>query len=254
MNENLKKALDELYNEESAPFMIGEYVEFSPRFNREMKRMIEEKKKPVISISRHAFKGLMIAAACAALLGLGLTAGAAATQGFTKTMGYNKDFDQPTVTFAAIDDNSAPTVIGEYYKPQYWPGDTEFSYTAHPNEDNTCFYSRFVSTDAASEMIEELLHNRFTVMSFTQYTKADFKETFSVPKYVEVSEITVNGHPGYMLTRAHYYGDHRYVIWDNGDYIMMVSCTAPADMAMRIAESVVADKDALVSDEREVSR
>lgn len=251
MNDNLKKALDELYKEESAPFLIGEYVEFSPKFNREMKRMISEKKKPAISISKHAFKGLMIAAACAALLGLGLTAGAAATQGFTLTNGYNKDFQQPTLTFAAIDDSSAPTVIEEYYKPQYWPGDTEFNYTANLNQNKTCLYSRFVSTDIASEMIEELLHNRFTVMSFTQYTKANFKATFSVPKYVEVSEITVNGHHGYMLTTARYYGDERQIIWDNGDYIMMVRCTAPADKAMRIAESVAADENALVSDERE---
>ncbi|MDE7230451.1 MAG: DUF4367 domain-containing protein [Oscillospiraceae bacterium] len=253
MNDNLKKALDELYNEESAPFMIGEYVEFSPRFNREIKRMIEEKKKPAISISKHAFKGLMIAAACAALLGLGLTAGAAATQGFTKTNGYNKDLQVPTVTFAAIDDSSAPTVIEEYYKPQY-PGDAEFIYTANLNQNKTCLYSRFVSTDIASEMIEELLHNRFTVMSFTQYTKADFKATFSVPKYVEVSEITVNGHPGYMLNRPRYYGDERWVIWDNGDYIMMVLCTAPAEEAMRIVESVIADENALISDEEEVRR
>ena len=253
MNDNLKKALDELYNEESAPFMIGEYVEFSPKFNREMKRMIEEKKKPAISISKHAFKGLMIAAACAALLGLGLTAGAAATQGFTLTNGYNKDFQQPTVTFAAIDDSSAPTVIGEYYKPQYL-GDTEFIYTAYPDQDKTRLYSKFVSTDTASEMIEQLMNYSFKVIAFTQYTKADFKATFSAPKYVEVSEITVNGHPGYMLNTAHYYGDDRWVIWDNGDYIMMVSCTAPADMAMRIAESVIADENALVSDEREWNR
>ncbi len=249
MNDNLKKALDEFYNEESAPFMIGEYVEFSPKFNREMKRMISEKKKPAILISKHAFKGLMIAAACAALLGLGLTAGAAATQGFTLTNGYNKDLQQPTVTFAAIDDSSAPTVIEEYYKPQYWYGDEEYSYWVSLNEDNTYFYSRFSSTNVADKMVEELMNNRFRVMAFTQYTKAEFKAIFCVPKYVEVTEITVNGHQGYMLNVAHYYGDDRTVIWDNGDYIMRIDCDTTAEEALRAAESVAVDKDALVGEE-----
>lgn len=249
MNDNLKKALDELYNEESAPFMIGEYVEFSPKFNREMKRMVSEKKKSTVSVSKHALKVLMIAAAAAALLGIGLTAGAAATQGFTKTNGYNKDFQQPTVTFAAIDDNTAPTVLEEYYKPQYWYGDSEYKYWVSLNEENTYFYSRFSSTNVADKMVEELMNNRFRVMAFSQYTKAEFKATFAVPKYVEVTEITVNGHPGYMLNIAHYYGDQRTVIWDNGDYIMRIDCDTTAEEALRAAESVIVDKDALVGEE-----
>lgn len=249
MNDNLKKALDELYNEESAPFMIGEYVEFSPKFNREMKRMLSEKKKPAVSISKHALKVLMIAAAAAALLGIGLTAGATATQGFTQTRSYSKDLEQPIVTFAAIDDNTAPTVLEEYYKPQYWYGGEEYSYWVNLNEDNTFLGSRFSSTNVADKMVEELMNNRFRVMTFTQYTKAEFKATFSVPKYVEVTEITVNGHPGYMLNIAHYYGDQRTVIWDNGDYIMRIDCDTTAEEAMRVAESVAVDANALVGDE-----
>lgn len=251
MNDNLKKALDELYNEESAPFMIGEYVEFSPKFNREMKRMVSEKKKPTVSVSKHALKVLMIAAAAAALLGIGLTAGAAATQGFTQTRSYSKDLEQPIVTFAAIDDNTAPTVLEEYYKPQYLPNNAEFYYAAYPNDNNTFFSSRFTSVNTKHDMLGALMQNRFRSMNFYQYTKVEFKAKFRVPKFVEVTEITVNGHPGYMLNVAHYYGDDRTVIWDNGDYIMRIDCDTTAEEAIRVAESVTVDKDALVSDERE---
>lgn len=61
MNDNLKTALDEFYNEESAEFLIGQFVEFSPKFERKMKHI-----RPAVSVSKHTFKAVMIAAAAAA--------------------------------------------------------------------------------------------------------------------------------------------------------------------------------------------
>lgn len=198
-------------------------------------------------LSIRGMRVMLAAAACAAVLGISLTAGAAATQGFTRTKGYSKDWQQPTVTFAAVDDSNAPTVLKEYYKPQYLPEDMQYYCSGGVNEKNTRYSAVFVT--GVENMYDTMLVP-MSVVGFYQYTKAEFRATFLTPKYVEVTEITVNGCPGYMLNVAHYYGDVRNVIWDNGDYIMWLSCGGTFEDVMRIAESVAVDENALVFDER----
>lgn len=242
MNDNLKTALDELYNEESSPFLIGEFVEFSPKFNRKMKNLISGKKKSAVSMSKHAFKAIMIAAAAAAVLGISLTAGAAVTRGFTVTEGFSKLWKRPTIKFTAPADNNSPKTLEELYTPTMFPEGKNYDYSVWVNNDKNEFAAFYRST---REEVFDQPFWRDRDFEFRQYTRETFAATFETPEYVDVSETKVNGCPAYLITEEHYSGYDNTVIWDNGDYIMELYGNLSVDELIRIAESAAINENAL---------
>lgn len=247
MNDNLKTALDELYNEESAQFLIGEFVEFSPKFEREIKNMTSGKKKHAVSMGKHAFKAVMIAAAAAAVLGIGLTAGAAATRGFTETRSYSNLWKQQVMSLTAASDENSPQLIEQCYAPSVMPEGVNYNRSASMSASGKQFGVLYVKD------IDDMLDNDAFLfqktMRFTQYTKDDFSASFEVPDYVQVSKTTVNGCPAYLIRSEHYYGDNNILIWDNGDYIMSVSGYLTIEETRRVAESVIEADDNILTEE-----
>lgn len=235
MNDNFKEALDNVYNEESAQYLIGKLTEFSPRFEREMDKMIGGKKS-ARSVGKHAFKIVLIAAACAAVLGISLTAGAAATQGFTTKSGIEKFWNKPTVTFKAAGAENAPKTLEKYYTLKGLPEGLDYTRQPSINDDNTRYVVRYTPSR------EDYMDNVFmspNEIKFAQYTKDEFETTFETPKYVEVKQIKIGGTPGYLITSERVFGTQCYVIRDEGDYILYLSCIMPADEAVALAENVV---------------
>lgn len=241
MNDNLKTALDELYNEESAKYLIGDHVEFSPGFEKKMEKLLP-KKKPKISIRKHAFKATMILAAAAALFGISLTAGASVTKGFTVTEDFNKFWKMPTVKFTTPRSEDDPKILESLYTPTVFPEGKNYAYSSSVNEENNIFYASYRTT--ADEMFD-LPFWRDRDLWFTQYTKEKFALTYATPGYVEISRTEVNGCPAYLIIAEHYFGYNNSVIWDHGDYIMRLDGNVSADELIRIAESAAVNKNAL---------
>ena len=100
--------------------------------------------------------------------------------------------------------------------------------------------------------IEDMYNDAFLFLNtvkFYQCTKAEFSAVFETPKFVEVSETTVNGCPAFVLNRERYYGSTNYIFWDNGDYILGVHANLPLEETMRLAQSVAIDEKALSGEE-----
>ena len=244
MNDNLKTALDELYNDESAKFLIGDHVEFSPEFEKKMGKLLP-KKKPKISIKKHAFKIVMISAAAAALFGISLTAGAAVTRGFTVTENVSKFWKTPVVKFSPAKSDDSPKTIEKYYTPTVFPEGKNYDYSASVSQKNDRFSVSYRSTR------EEIFDQPFWYdrdIYFYQYTKESFEDfggTFEKQKYVDISETKVNDCPAYLITKEHYYGSENIVIWDHDDYIMELWGNVSVNELIGIAESVAVNENAI---------
>lgn len=175
-----------------------------------------------------------MAICAAALLGLSITAGAAAVNAFTQKKGYNKTYKQPTITFLSANTDSCPEVIEQIYSPTVLPDGVDQSHGGL-NQKKT-FYTMTYYKDPNNMLDDPFL--MYGTVRFTQYTKKEFSATFIVPSYVKISETEVNGCPAYLVVEEHYYGTENALIWDNGDYIMQLGCGIPFDELMHIAESV----------------
>ncbi len=237
MNDNLKIALENVLNGESAAYLTGEEHVFSDKFEREMERMISGKR----SVRKRGWiRALMIAACAAALFGLSLTAGAAVTKGFTVSNGFNGFWNRPTTAFSATGIENAPKTLEKYYTLGDLPDGV--NYVRHPylNDANTTYQVNFYPRR------EEIVNDPFSnthLVTLTQQTKEAYRDTFLTPKFVEVKEITVGGEPGYLITQERVFGTLNIVIFDEGDYILRLWCVMPEDEAIALAESVVVCDD-----------
>lgn len=190
---------------------------------------------------------MMIAAAVSAALGISITAGAAVTDGFTKESvftrvnGYNTTWKRPTVKFSSANSEGCPTVVGETYTPGYLPEGINYEYEGKLLE-NGGFFANYTKS------AEDSADDPFMDMNFIwlyQHTKAEFGKTYETPEYVELKETSVNGCEAYHMIWDTYIGYVNNIIWDNGDYILELQCNVPVEEAMRIAESVRVNENAL---------
>lgn len=185
----------------------------------------------------------MSAAAAAAVLGISITAGAAATNGFTSGFtssfnsvgGYDTWRDQPTVNFSAASFEGAPETIEQTYAPALLKDGVNYRKSVYMHEGRTRYSLGYMPE------IEDRLNKPFwssDVMQLVQETKAEFRDWFYTPKYVDVKEITVNGYAGFVISCERYSGTLNVIVWDNGDYIFRLWCVMPEEEAIKIAESV----------------
>lgn len=185
----------------------------------------------------------MTAACAAAVFGIGLTAGAAATNGFTSGFtnsfnsigGYDTWREQPTVEFSAASLEGAPEIIEQTYAPALLKKGVNYRKSVYMYKERNGYSIGYM------QEIEDAVDEPFftmNTMQLVQTTKARFREEFNTPKYVNVKEITVNGCPGFVISQERYSGTLNTIVWDNGEYIFRLLCTASEEEALRIAESV----------------
>lgn len=243
MEDNLKTALKNVINGESAAYLSQDAPEFSEEFEHNMERILNGSAGTGGAVRKHGgMRVLMTAAACAAAVcGIGLTVGAAVTDGFTKGGAFSKvsaydKYGQPTVKFSAAALVGAPETIEQTYAPSKLKDGINYKSSAYMNKDRDRY-----SVNYMQEM-EDAVNEPFLTINaiqLVQEPKARFRKTFSVPKYVDVKEITVGGCQGFMVSQERYYGTLNVVIWDNGDYIFRLWCILPEADAIALAESVV---------------
>lgn len=189
----------------------------------------------------------LTAACVAAVCGIGLTAGAAATNGFTKTKGYDNLLKRPTISFSAASSDGCPDTIEQFYTLTELPSGTNYPPgDVYLNDEKTELIVTYIQEP------EDMYNDPFLFLKtvkFFQSTKAEFSAKFETPEFVEVSETTVNGCPAFVLNRERYYGSTNYIFWDNGDYILGVYANLPLEETMRLAQSVAIDENALSGEE-----
>lgn len=188
----------------------------------------------------------LTAACVAAVCGIGLTAGAAVTDGFTKTKGYDNLLKRPTIRFSAASSDGCPETIERFYTLTELPQGINYNRSETLNESKTELIVDYI------QELENMYDDAFLYLKtivFYQRTKAEFSAKFETPEFVEVSETTVNGCPAFVLNRERYYGSTNYIFWDNGDYILGVYANLPLEETMRLAQSVAIDENALSGEE-----
>lgn len=201
----------------------------------------EPKQKGIKSVKPRV---ILIIAAAAAALGLSISASAAATRGFTSNRSFNKDeWFEPMIKLTPVNTSGAPTTLEELYLPTVLPEGYDYEISTGITSDKTEFHA--VYTPAALERYKNGFYSRSSLV-FCQYLKEEDLTLTVTPTYAELKEITVNGCPGNIAIETHYYGDVIVLVWDNGDYVMLIQSNyLPVDDVMRIAESVEVDENAL---------
>lgn len=240
MEDDLKRALENVFNEESAAYLTGDTPRFSKKFEREMEQMLPRAEKTRSTKNRRGIRAALIASAAAAMLGLGLTAGAAATDGFTsgftKVSGYDEWNKQPTVKFSAANDPGAPEVIEQTFALGTLPEGV--NYKAVPYMDGSKTYYSIGYVQDREDAVNEPFYT-MNMIQLIQETKAEFSERFHTPEYVDVKEVTVGGCPGYLVAQERYCGRLNVLIWDSGEYIFRLCCILPEEDVLKLAESLV---------------
>lgn len=214
---NFEKALyDALSHEyEMAMQDVDNEHEFSPKFEKKMKKLINRRNKPYYKIINSAGKR----AACAAVIALvsssvmimNADAFKIAFSNFSVST-YEKYSD-----IRPVEDPDAPTSIEEFYEITYNIDDFEISYSRQNEYSNHITYKK-----------------GDTVIYFEQYTKDMYNPSVNTER-AEITIIYINGHEAIYFVDNH---DYCSIIWDNGDYIISLGSNIGENTLIDIANSV----------------
>ncbi len=214
---NFEKALyDALAPEyETAMQDVADEHEFSPKFEKKMKKLINRRNKPYYRIINTAGKRV----ACFAVIVL-----IASSVTIINVDAFRNKFSYFFVNtyekfseIQPVEDDSAPTTLEEIYEITYNLNDFKVDY----NDENE--YSRYIIYVKDDIMIY-----------FSQYTKDMYNPNINTEN-AEILTIDINGHEAIYFTDNNNY---TRLIWDNGDYIISVGSNIGENTTIEIAKSV----------------
>lgn len=214
---NFQKALyDALAPEyEMAMQNVADEHEFSPEFEKKMKKLINRRNKPYYRMINTAGKRT----ACAAVVVLVVSS--VTIMNVEALRNAFSDFFvsiyEKFSTVQPVEDDTAPTTLEEIYAITYNLDDFEIIY----------------------EELNEYRHNvdyakDDIVIYFSQYTKDSYNPNVNTENS-EVTTLDINGREAIYFTDNHYYN---HLIWDNGDYIISLSSNVGKNTLINIAKSV----------------
>lgn len=189
--------------------------EFSPKFERKMKKLINRRNKPYYKIINTAGKRV----ACVAVIVL-----IASSVTIMNVDALRNAFSDFFVTIyekfskvQPVEDDTAPTTLEEIYEITYNLNDFEVNY----NEENEySYYINYAKDDIA--------------IYFSQYTKDMYNSNINTED-AEILTIDINGHEAiYFIDN----NDYCHIIWDNGDYIISLCSNIGENILIDIAKSV----------------
>ncbi|MDE6036091.1 MAG: DUF4367 domain-containing protein [Ruminococcus sp.] len=214
---NFEKALyDALAPEyEMAMQDVANEHEFSPEFEKKMKKLIKRRNKPYYRIINTAGKRT----ACVAVIVL--VASSVMIINVEALRNAFSDFFvsiyEKFSTVQPIEDDTAPTTLEEIYEITYNINDFEII----DNEENE--YSRNI-----------VYFKDGTVIYFLQETKQMYNHDVNTED-AEILTIDINGHEAiYFIDN----NDYCNIIWDNGDYIISLGSNIGENTLIQIAKSV----------------
>lgn len=213
---NFQKALyDALVPEyEMAMQDVADEHEFSPEFEKKMKKLINRRSKPYYKIINTARKRI----ACVAVVIL--AASLVTIMNVDALRNPLSDFFisifEKFSIFQPVEDDTAPEAIEEIYEITYDLDDFEVIYE---DKDKFSYEISYLKDDI--------------VVNFTQHIK---DSAFNVnTENAEISTIDINGHEAiYFIDNQNY----SYLIWDNGDYIISIGSNVGENTLIDMAKSV----------------
>lgn len=218
-NDKFKKAISEALCEEyseSIPKNNSDHV-FSDSFNKKMDKLIKRQRKPYYKMINTAVKR----AACFAVLVL--AASITTVISVDAFRGYFKNFFIKTFSthseISAVDsgDESAPETIENNYDITYNLNDYDIVYNERDE------FSRNITYQKGKVVID-----------YYQFVKSQFDLHLNTED-AEISSVEINGHEAvYYCDNNNYY----HLIWDNGEYIILLSSNIVKNELISIANSV----------------
>ena len=213
---NFEKALyDALAPEyETAMQDVADEHEFSPEFEKKMKKLIKRRNKPYYRIINTAGKRTVCAAVIVLVASsvtiINVEALRNAFSGFLISI-YEK-----FSTVQPIDDTT-PETLEETYEITYNLDDFEIIY------------------EELSEYRHDIDYAKDDIMIyFSQCTKDSYNPDINTEN-TEVITININGKEAIYFTDNHYYN---HLIWDNGEYIISLNSNIDKNILISIAKSV----------------
>ncbi|MDE6424818.1 MAG: DUF4367 domain-containing protein [Ruminococcus sp.] len=214
---NFQKALyDALAPEyEIAMRDVADEHEFSPEFEKKMKKLIKRRNKPYYKIINTAGKRT----ACAAVIVL--VASSITLMNVDALKNAFSDFFVNTYekfsTVRPVEDDSAPTTLEEIYAITYNLNDFEII----DNEEDE--YKRDI-----------VYFKDGTVIYFLQETKKMYNHDVNTED-AEILTMDINGHEAiYFIDN----NDYCHIIWDNEDYIISLCSNIDENILIQMAKSV----------------
>ena len=217
MNENnLKLALTELMYKDADELMIENIpYEFSAEFEKRMSKLIKRRRKPYFRMINTVGKR----AACIALaVFIASATTVMSVDAFREAVfRFFMNIFSTHSDITAIDDDQHPNTIEDIYEITYDLSEYTIDY-----EDYT-EYSRNISYINGEISID-----------FQQYTKEMYDENINT-EGADISTININDNEA-----LYFHDNHQYdcLIWDNGDYILVIYSNIGKDELISIAKSV----------------
>lgn len=214
---NFQKALYDALVPEYETYMqnIADKHEFSPKFEKKMKKLISRRNKPYYKIINTAGKRT----ACAAVIVL--VSSSVTIMNVEALRNAFSDFFisiyEKFSTVQPIEDDSAPETLEEIYAITYNLNDFEIIY------------------EELNEYRHDIDYGKDNiVIYFSQYTKEMYDSNVNTED-AEILTIDINGHEAiYFIDNHNYYN----LIWDNGDYIISLSSNINKNALIEMAKSV----------------
>lgn len=215
-NNNFKKALSDSINEEYNKLIPEmEMHTFSPEFEKKMKKLIHRRKKPYYKFVNTV--GKRAACITAAFILASSTAIISVEALRTKFPGFFINTKKTHSTIKSEDKTNCPETIEEIYGITY---------------DLNGFTVDFKDYDKYNRNIT--YKNRDIQLSFEQHAKLSYDEDINTEDAV-LHNIEINGSHGIYFLDNHNYDN---IIWDNGDYVFLLSSNIGKNELIEIAESV----------------
>lgn len=214
---NFQKALYDALVPKYETYMqnIADKHEFSPKFEKKMKKLISRRNKPYYKIINTAGKRT----ACAAVIVL--VSSSVTIMNVEALRNAFSDFFisiyEKFSTVQPIEDDSAPETLEEIYAITYNLNDFEIIY------------------EELNEYRHDIDYGKDNiVIYFSQYTKEMYDSNVNTED-AEILTIDINGHEAiYFIDNHNYYN----LIWDNGDYIISLSSNINKNALIEMAKSV----------------
>lgn len=214
---NFEKALyDALVPEyETAMQNVDNEHEFSPNFEKKMKKLINRRNKPYYRIintvgKRTAYAAVIFLVASSVMI-MNVEAVRNAFSNFYISI-YEK-----FSTVQPIKENTVPTTLEETYEITYNLNNFAIIYDEYNEYRHSITY-----------------FNEDIIIDFSQWTKSKYNVNINTEN-TEILTIDINGHEAiYFIDNNDYY----HIIWDNGDYIVSLSSNISENILIEIAKSV----------------
>lgn len=214
-----KQAISEALCEEyvkSIPEHNSDHI-FSDSFNKKMKKLIKRQKKPYYRIINTAGKRAACIAVAALILSFSTVMGVDALRNAFKNFIIKIFSTYSEISYVDESEVSAPGTIESIYSITYDLSDYEIDYEDYDSVRRHIIYKK-----------DDIY------IDYYQWIKSEYDAHLNTED-AEISQMEIQGH------EAIYYCDnHNYhnLIWDNGEYVIMVNSNVGKNKLIDIANSV----------------